>query len=961
MTIHFKRKPLAAIIAGMALATVATGQAFAQQTPAGTEINNRATVTYQDINGNQFSAQSNESTVVVAEVFSATLEKDNSKKGAPGQTVYFPHVLKNTGNTVDTFTLASEDDGSAATYTVYEDINANGIPDPGEPEVTEVTLTGGQQTSLVVGVPVPSTAQPNDEYDSTLTVESAGAGAAGAAVITDNGADGDSTGNTNQNKVTVTDGPVLDTSKSAQVDGNEITYTLQVTNNGSEAENVLIIDAIPDGTTFVEVVSVNGLLAGNSDEYDGSLLPALPTITTPTTVAEPSGIDMDGDGTPGEPSVDGILFKDLSLPSNATVSVVFKVSFDLDADADTEIKNTFVAGEEDDNNTGQPTDPSPSNETTTQVEQTYGVEALDTGNDYDDGGNTNDKASIEKAAPGSTVVFENVITNQGNGDDTFDLTIENDGGGSYTGSADNNGYSAFPDGTLFTFYNASNNTQLTDTDSNGIPDTGSVGRDQDVTIKVRAKLPSSIPNGDTGPFAATMTATSDGDPTVSDDKLEVLDGIIPPSIDLANTFNTQLFDTDNWEGYTSGNATMEKEGDVGGTVTFPLLAANNTGSPQSFKLDADLPDGWKVTFEEVGVDADGDSTPENTTNAGAVVTASPTLPAGGVYHYQAVVEISSIAAQALGNFQDNITLAATGASGTEGHINGDYPVRFTIESSGTGETDDVLDAVDINDVREISVTPDGQNQVEPGGNVDYTHVIGNRGNTTEELTLTTANSKSGEGWSNNTQLNVGGTWTNIANIATGTVNDVLTPDGSTTITVEVDNGSADPVLTLTPGQQVEVKSTIFAPGSAGQGDVDTYTLTATADTDIKGMATDTTEVQTGQVRLTKGAYVDKSCECDTAMPVDAGQFAARPTEQVEPEQCVIWRLQARNEGASVAESVTIFDAVTEFTAFESADDGRDSSGASISTAPTVGPDLKWEIGNLVAGDTASAQFCVKVN
>ena len=90
---------VSASVMGLGL-VLAAGQTLAL-TPAGTDINNRATVTYEDANGNSYSAQSNESTVTVAEVYAATLENDGNKSGAPGETVYFTHTLTNTGNAAD--------------------------------------------------------------------------------------------------------------------------------------------------------------------------------------------------------------------------------------------------------------------------------------------------------------------------------------------------------------------------------------------------------------------------------------------------------------------------------------------------------------------------------------------------------------------------------------------------------------------------------------------------------------------------------------------------------------------------------------------------------------------------------------------------------------------------------------------------------------------------------------------
>ena len=46
------------------------------------------------------------------------------------------------------------------------------------------------------------------------------------------------------------------------------------------------------------------------------------------------------------------------------------------------------------------------------------------------------------------------------------------------------------------------------------------------------------------------------------------------------------------------------------------------------------------------------------------------------------------------------------------------------------------DAVDIEADREVVITPNGQNQVQPGGTVDYTHQLENNGNQDETVEIT---------------------------------------------------------------------------------------------------------------------------------------------------------------------------------------------------------------------------------
>lgn len=132
-------------------------------------------------------------------------------------------------------------------------------------------------------------------------------------------------------------------------------------------------------------------------------------------------------------------------------------------------------------------------------------------------------------------------------------------------------------------------------------------------------------------------------------------------------------------------------------------------------------------------------------------------------------------------------------------------------------SDQKLDAVDVIANRNITVSPDGANQVQPGGNVDYTHVIANGGNTTEAVEISGANSLAADGWNNNTQLFIDTTgngtpdsWVQLDNLPTANDLAVRTPNGNT-ILVDIDNAGANPLITLEPGQRLDVRVTVFAP------------------------------------------------------------------------------------------------------------------------------------------------------
>ncbi|MDF1638685.1 beta strand repeat-containing protein [Alcanivorax jadensis] len=972
MKLAFQRGLLSARVSASVMGlglVLAAGQTLAL-TPAGTDINNRATVTYEDANGNSYSAQSNESTVTVAEVYAATLVDDGAKAGAPGETVYFPHTLKNTGNAQDTFTIGATDDDSGDAYTVYLDENGNGVPDAGENPVTSYSLNAGEQAELVVAVTVPSNAGATDIIESTLTVSSDNGGE-----VVDDGANDDSTNGTNNDVVTVSTDAVLQLSKTAVPDfsDNTITFTLEVKNNGGRAaEDVDIFDPIPANATFAEIVSVNGLLASSGDQWLDSTgaLQALPHayagIADLADVTEPVGVDLDGNGTTGE-TLKGINFRDVIMGVNTTVTVVYKVDFDGTLASGTQIRNTFAA-EGDLDGDGNADDPSTSNTTTTTIQQTYAVDATDTGDAADDDATLNDIAKQDFASAGAVVSFANVVRNDGNGSDVFDLAIINDGGAAYSNQpALPAGAVAFPTGTLFTFWNETNNTQLTDTNGDSVEDTGTIVAGAERRITVRAQLPAGASG--TGPFVATMVATSSGLNTEFDDKLEVLDEIVAPAVDLANSHSPALTDAGiDADEYDAADPITPLEAAVGGVATFPLFVANNSGNAQSFTLGVDLPVGWSVTFREVGVDTDADGTVDNTSNAGNVVNATPNLPAGAVYQYEAEVQVSSQVAQALSDFTG--TVASSGVAGVDdnGDGDGDYPVRFTVVSNTDGSiSDQKLDAVDVIANRNISVSPDGSNPVQPGGNVDYSHVIANGGNTTEAVEITGANSLAADGWNNNTQLFVIGTgWVQLDNLPDGNGVQVRTPNGNT-ILVDIDNSGVNPLVTLEPGERLDVLVTVFAPSNASAGTVDTYILTA-GNANVSDTATDTTYVVDGQVRLDKRAAIDTDCDCRPSAPgandgtwPPLGDFQAVQSNQVEPGQCVVWELTATNEGATDAQNVVINDEKTDFTDFVEADVAERASDGITTNNTGTQPVVEWAIGLLVPGDSARTQFCVEVN
>ena len=998
-------KPLARFIAAsLAVGTMAGfgAQALAQ-TAAGTLIKNLATVTYEDENGNSYSAQSNEAVVTVAPVYSATIESDNTLSGSPGQTVYFPHTLSNTGNVEDTYAVGATETSVVpvgVTPVVYLDSNNNGQPDPGEAIVSNVTIPAGEQVNLVVAFPVPTNANAGAVLSTELTATSANLTAAGSEVI-DSGLNSDSTDGTNDDIINVSTGPVLVLNKSSVHDEatNTITYTLTVKNNGaSDASNVNIIDPLPkadtdgDGVADTQLnfvsVSVNGLLTANGD-------------TVPTTVgsidesASPLG-DVNGDGV--SETLDAIIAADLTLPSNTTVSVVYEASYLPGWTAGSDIDNTFIAFDDPDGD-GTPTDPAdpsipstlvPSNTTNDVIPQTYGVDALDTNagtspgvNDGGDDDSVVDNQYVDVAPTGADVLFQHVITNNGNGDDTFNLDIANDP------AAD-----GFPAGTTFTFWDSTGTVQLTDSDNDGIPDTGVLGTGESETIMVKAKLPAGSADAPSGPpangYNATLTATSSEDPSATpefDETNLMLGSILAASVDIANVSASQGLVGFNDTGAINAQdeaPVVIAAGSVNSTVTFDLQLANESGNADSFLLDStNIPAGWDVVFKDA--------------TTGNVITTTPLVPGNGVFAYTAEVTIPNDTAQALSNSDqtgavDGIDTSDDGNSNLDAATQDgdlDYQMNFTATStSSPSVTDSVTNAVDIAVDREVVITPNGQNQVQPGGTVVYTHQLENNGNQPESVELAPDNSQTG--WT--TVINVDTTGDGVPDSilnapATGTTTIIkgVDEDGNI-VDIEVTDADGDgiPELNLEPGENLPMTTTVTAPSDAPLGAVDLSTITVTdADSasptagDTLTSSEDQTTVMLGQVRVDKTVAIDEGCNGSLE-----SSFMEVQATQVKPGDCVVWNLTATNEGTATVKNVKISDAAPAFTDYlagslkfcqgngcapQSVDDASNSDSGTYSAglvnffAINGASDPANGIGGeLISGEKMTGQFTVQI-
>lgn len=943
--------------------------ALAAAPPANTIIGNQASATYLDPNGASQLATSNLVQTTVQQVGSFTLDGNgaltnsvvNTKTGAAGTTVYAPHVLTNTGNGADAFTLTVTAPPAPNGFTkveVFADANADGVPDsttalcsvvPGAVcNVPAQTVAGANSTfPFVVAYSIPSTA-------TATTFTSPVAATIQAAPITaslglyapgnQSAADVDNVNLTNLAAFNATKSlgvpsvtwsanggawPAASVSGRASAAGCAAsiagvtsaattgcvytTYTLKFNNTGGAAGRFVMTDALPSGFTYVPGSAV------------WSNAPGVALTDAPQ--GDAAGIDFTA-------SNNSLAFVVASLPQNVTQTVSFVVMVNNTAAVGTSATtNTAKYSPETvppttaSDNPGTPG--SPTNPASYNVVGTFGIvlgsasgspaASQDTGV-----GNPNttaaDTTTVASAGAGTTVKFNQTVFNTGNAPDTVNLTAA---------------LGTFPAGTTFKFFAADGLTPLIDNNSDGIPDTGPVAANGSVRFVLAATLPSpgALP---TGPFSAIMTGTSTGDSTKTESTRSTLTAMIGVLVDLTNTTtgNGTAGNTGNGDVGTgpSPQPTTTKTTAAGTGAIFTLFVKNNDSVANTYSLAASqtnsfpgsLPAGWTVRFVAAGGTCTGAAitTVDVAANAQTPVDACVTPPA-----------------------------SQTPVTGQLMH----FQVRSTIvTSTGAVAIDTKTDAVTVTQAVTYgaTLTPNNSGQIAPGGSVVYAHTLTNTGTQScagpYALSATLPPADVTAGWTTALYIDVNG--------------DGQIDGGDTLVTGPI----AGPLL-ASGTQKLLVK--VFAPGGASAGAVDTATVTVTFPAGPTSCGTptvtDVTTVITGQMRLVKTQALDTNCD-GAEVPSSSAPLTAKPGE------CLVYRVVATNEGVAPVTNMSINDAVPAYTTFTGATQpvaanrcvsaGVTPAFAAANYTSTATTVACGSAANTVApGGTATLMFSVKVN
>lgn len=276
------------VAAGFVLTAFALPAAQAAMTPAGTDINNTATVQYTDPDSNPHTDSSNTNTFKVAEILDVTVASNDAAPLSvltPEANKVLSFTVTNTGNGNEVYALTasnalSGDQFDPANVRIYIDTNGDGLLDGGDvllnPGVNDPSLAPGASVKVLLVSDIPAGLANGDLGNVRLSAESkttqstpvmpdpvgavfAGQGDGGVdAVVGTTQAVGEATQGylvrdyslvmTKTHALTFPGNPALN---GKAVPGATITYTLTLTaTGGGTFTNIMISDNIPAHTTY---------------------------------------------------------------------------------------------------------------------------------------------------------------------------------------------------------------------------------------------------------------------------------------------------------------------------------------------------------------------------------------------------------------------------------------------------------------------------------------------------------------------------------------------------------------------------------------------------------------------------------------------------------------------------------------------------------------------------------------
>ncbi|MHC0054846.1 NEW3 domain-containing protein [Actibacterium sp. D379-3] len=514
------------------------------------------------------------------------------------------------------------------------------------------------------------------------------------------------------------------------------------------------------------------------------------------------------------------------------------------------------------------------------------------------------RSLTDDGAAGDDVVTETSDASQG-GTIAFEFVVGNDSNqtDSYTLDVVNGD---FPDGTTFRFV----------AEDGATPIVGSVGplAAGDATkVTLLATLPTDAAPAAAGTtnFTATVSAISEGGGATNTSAAEFAGAVLAAAVDLENRVGGS--EGDGAAPTNGADPWVTTATDPGQAVSFPMKIENLGPTADSYNLSLDqaLPAGWTVEFQL----ADG-----------TVVTNTGTIPSGSTADITVVVTPPADA------------LPLTQA------------VDVKVTSPVSGQSDRIVNAVTVNEIVDVSIVASQTVQAAPGGVVDILHTITNDGNIdiTEGAILESGLSDFSGAiyWDQN-----GDGVLDASDPIVDNFNDLTNNIGGTTAGL-----AAGDTMTLIYRVQAGSTPGVSEVGTLELGDSLNGATKSDADT-ANNAVSDRIVIVSGDVTLVKTQAIDPLCSGAT------GTFS-KDRQDVEPGQCIRYRVVASNTGTAPVDAVVIKDVVPAYTALETCGTACDATAepAGTSTVTTAAaPRIESTHGVLDPGSTATLEFTVKVD
>ena len=521
----------------------------------------------------------------------------------------------------------------------------------------------------------------------------------------------------------------------------------------------------------------------------------------------------------------------------------------------------------------------------------------------DDGTSGDDTVTeTENVYQGGVIRQEFVITNESNQSDSLSVSVLDDSNNTY------------PAGTTFRIVGADGITPV-------IGSVGPLAIGESAKVTLVATLPS-----DATPVAASTTSTptyqisletkSDTSGAADTSVAAFMGAVLASSVDLENTVTGSEGDGANprdgsapWIVSEDSTQTTPSLGIApGDAYTFEMNVENNGGTSDSYNISLanTLPAGWTLEFRDA---------------SGSIITNTGTIPEGGT-----------------GTFSVIVTPA-------EDAVAGDTEVDIQVQSAVSGQSDRIVNAIRVRNIYDVSIVSDQTVQASPGGVVDIAHTITNNGNVT---------------------------------ITSGTISDAGLSNFSGAIFRDVNNNGAidagDAVIDnfddlpsgLAAGDTLSVIYRVQSPSTAtaGVSEVATLslgqTLNGITDSDITpgdNTVDDTITIVTGDVTLQKYQYIDATCDDNG----DTGGTFTKTRLNVEPGQCIRYRIVAENTGAFAATEVNIFDSAPAYTAITQCAGDCDAAMSPSGTPTLSSTSISGTYAEVLPGGSVALEFTVAVD